>query len=63
MSSSAPVHSHELHRLLAEELAQDEGAVRQVEQLIERLQAERRVQEAWNPAPPDYCDYGRIPHC
>ncbi len=63
MSSHVASPSEDLHRLLVEELAQDQQAVRQVEQLIERLQAERRALEAWNPAPPDHCNYGRIPHC
>lgn len=53
----------ELHRLLAEALANDVEAVRQVEELIENLRDQQRAAQQWQPVAPEWCDYGRIPHC
>lgn len=53
----------DLHKLLAEELAHDDQAVRQVEQLIENLRDQQRAAQQWQPIAPEWCDYGRIPHC
>jgi len=52
----------DLHKLLAEVLAQDDQAVRQVEQLIEHLRDQQRAAQQWQPIAPEWCDYGRIPH-
>lgn len=59
--SSQP--ASDLHKLLAEELAHDAQAVRQVEKLIENLRDQQRAAQQWQPIAPEWCDYGRIPHC
>ncbi|MDQ4078090.1 MAG: hypothetical protein M3220_17810 [Chloroflexota bacterium] len=51
----------QLHRLLWEKLAGDGDAVRKVEALIQALRAAQPA--AWEPAPPERCENGRIPHC
>jgi hypothetical protein len=53
----------DLHKLLEEALAHDNQAVRQVEQLIENLRDQQRAAQQWQPVAPEWCDYGRIPHC
>jgi hypothetical protein len=61
MSAQAPLP--ELHRLLAEALEHDDNAVKQVEQLIDHLRDQQRAAQEWQSVAPEWCDYGRIPHC
>jgi hypothetical protein len=60
---ASPVAAKRLHHLIAEALNNDAAAVEQVEQLIEALREQQRAAQAWQPAAPEWCDYGRIPHC
>jgi hypothetical protein len=52
----------QLKRLLHEKLAGNQDAVRQVQALIHDLRA-AQLPAAWEAAPPQRCDNGRIPHC